>query len=191
VGLLGGTFDPPHVGHLWLASAVRDALQLDEVWLVPAGDPWQKSAARQIAPAAVRLEMVRAACTGLAGLVASPVEIGRDGPTYTVETLERLRDEEGLVRPWWILGADAAAGLTSWHRYADLQALCRLVVTDRPGSEPAPIELPHTVLKIDALAVSSTTIRERVRQGQTIEVLCPGGVVSLIEERRLYRDGDV
>ena len=191
IGLLGGTFDPPHIGHLWMACAVRDALELDEVWLLPAGDPWQKSDRRKISPGSLRLEMTATACHGLDGILACPFEIDRRGPTYTVETLERLRDELGLHRPWWILGADAAAGLSTWHRFRELESLCRLAVTDRPGSSPVTTELVYTQLEIDALSVSSTVIRHRVEHGQTIDVLCPLSVVSLIERNRLYRGDDV
>ena len=190
IGILGGTFDPPHIGHLWVARAVADALDLDVVWLLVAADPWQKAASKVVTAARHRLSMTEAACIGYADLIASDIEMRRNGPTYTVETLEYLRSEHGIERPYWIVGADAANRIDTWHRWESLDDLCHLVVTDRPQSKPAQPPLAHTAVAVDALDISSTTIRGRVGRGQTVDVLCPPGVVSLIDQLGLYRGID-
>ena len=185
VGLLGGTFDPPHIGHLVVAVEARATLNLDEVWLLVAHTPWQKSS-RGVTDAEHRLAMARAAVVGLDGLVASDFEFDPPGPTYTVDTLERLVRVRPEVMPTLILGADAAAGVDTWHRSADVASLADIAVVDRPGcgsTTPATLAVPQ-------LDVSSTGIRARVQTGRPIDVLCPPGVVSLISELGLYDGGD-
>lgn len=188
VGILGGTFDPPHIGHLWLAAEARRILDLATVLLMVAGDPWQKRD-RRVSPASVRFEMVRCAVSEIEGLEASDLEMRSDGATYTVETLERLRVLEPLCEPVLILGTDSAANIGSWHRFDDLDDLCELVVADRPGADPArSVPLPFRSIEIGALPVSSTMVRNRVREGAPVDVLCPPCVVSSIQGLGLYRD---
>ncbi len=187
LGLLGGTFDPPHIGHLVAAVHSRSQLGLDHVVVVPAGDPWQKSAAREVTPAEVRLEMVRAACQGLAGVEVSDVEVRRQGPSYTIDTVEELTGPG--ERAVLLLGADAAAGVPTWHRAEELAALVDVAWFDRPGS-PYPdlgpewrtchLDLPH-------LDVASTRLREWESTGRPIDVLVPDAVVSIVRRRGLYR----
>jgi nicotinate-nucleotide adenylyltransferase len=136
LGFLGGSFDPVHAGHLALARAAQQALGLEAVVFVPAGQPWQKSGRT---PAAQRLALLRLALAGQAGWRIDERELARPGPTYTVDTAQELRAAYGAQRPLvWILGADQLAGLPSWHRWAELPGLLHLAVAGRPGSaEPA------------------------------------------------------
>lgn len=182
IGLLGGTFDPPHIGHLIVAVEARDQLELDEVWLVVAHTPWQK-AGRVISAPERRLAMVRSATEGLDGVVASAIEFEPPGPSYTVETLERLARCRSELAPTLIMGADAAAGIETWHRSEELASLAELAVVDRPGWA---VEGVRRRLSVPQLDVSSTGIRRRVADGRPIDVLCPPGVVSLVAGWGLY-----
>lgn len=188
VAVFGGTFDPPHVGHLVVANEVRYRGGFDEVLLVVANDPWQKQGLREITPASVRLEMVQAAVAGHDGLVASDLEIGRGGPTYSIDTVEALLADAPDTEITLVLGADAAAGLDSWHRAADLAGLVSIVAVGRPG-HPAPSASAAWRLRtidVPALDVSSTDLRARCASGAPIDFLVPDGVRSVIGERGLY-----
>ena len=134
IGLFGGTFDPPHVGHLVTAVNVRHALKLDLVVLMVANDPWQKQGTRSISPAADRVAMVRAAVSGVDGLVAGDDEIRRGGPSFTADTLAALAARYPDAQLFTILGDDAASGLSTWSRIDEVVAMSQLVVVDRPGS---------------------------------------------------------
>ncbi|UDY35753.1 nicotinate-nucleotide adenylyltransferase [Dermatobacter hominis] len=188
IGVFGGTFDPPHIGHLVTAVRVAEALDLDLVLMVVANVPWQKVGLRRITPADVRMDMVRAAVEGVDVLEACDLEIERGGETYTVDTLAALRaagPDDDLVL---VLGSDAAAGLDTWDRPEELRGLCRLAVVERPGS---PVVVPDgfrwDAVRVPMLEVSSTEIRERVAEGRSIRFLLPEGAVSLVEQHRLYR----
>src|SRR5690242_4623434 len=133
IGVFGGTFDPPHVGHLVSAVNVRHALGLDRVLLVVANVPWQKEGSRPISAAADRLALVEAAVEGVPGLEACDLELVRGGPSYSVETLQALAAERADRDLFLILGSDAAAGLDTWERPDDLRELATFVVVDRPG----------------------------------------------------------
>jgi nicotinate-nucleotide adenylyltransferase len=189
LGILGGTFDPPHVGHLVAALAVRFSLGLDRVLLVVANEPWQKVGTRPISPAPDRLAMVRAAVVGLEGVEASDLEVTRGGRSYTVDTLEALaaNDPDGVR--YLILGADAAGGLPTWERAEQLPSLATLVIVERPGV-PAPAPPPGwTIERVEMprLDISSTDLRERVGDGRPLEFLTPASVVSCIRDLGLYR----
>lgn len=188
IGLLGGTFDPPHIGHLAAANEVRSTLGLDEVRLVVANDPWQKSGSREITPAQDRLALVRAAIDGSEGLVVSACEVERGGPSYTIDTVEELRASEPDAEVFLIVGADAAAGLDTWERHEDLRSLVTLVIVDRPGvatvDAPEGWDVRHVAMEpIDA---SSTEIREELRSGHSTGQAVPPSVVACMRERRLY-----
>jgi nicotinate-nucleotide adenylyltransferase len=188
IGLFGGTFDPPHNGHLALARAALGSLGLDRVVLVVANDPWQKSSQRVITPAAIRWEMVIAALDGDPGLVASDVEIGRGGPTYTIDTVDQLAPEGADVT--LLLGADAAAGLDTWHRASDLRDRVRIAVAARPGATaPVPAGWRTVELPMAPVDVSSSDIRRRCAAGMPFDHLVPTGVASLIAEHGLYGFG--
>jgi len=190
LGLFGGTFDPPHVGHLVTAVNVRHALGLDRVLLMVAHDPWQKSDGRSVTPAADRLAMVQAAVAGVEGLEASGLEIDRGGPTYTADTLAALSQMHPGAELFTIVGDDAAAGLETWERPAEVAALSRLVVVDRPGEA---VELPGAYewlrVEVPHLDVSSSDLRARAADGRPLDYLVPDEVLSVIIERGLYGVG--
>ncbi len=188
IGVLGGTFDPPHIGHLLAAVNVRSALDLDRVLLVVANEPWQKVGSRAISPAADRLAMVAAAVRDLDGIEASDIEIRRGGPSYSIETLEALQAADPDVDLFLIVGADAAGALHTWERADDLPSMATLVLVDRPGvdaGEPPDRWLPERV-EIPRVEVSSTDLRARVVDGRPLDFLLPPAVVTCIRERRLY-----
>lgn len=186
--MLGGTFDPPHIGHLVAAVNVRHVLGLERVLLVVANVPWQKVASREVSPAGDRLAMVEAAAAGLEGVEASDVEIRRGGPSYTVDTLCELRRRDPDAELFVILGADAAAGLDTWERAEELPRLGTLVLVDRPGVEcpPPPEGWPVVRVEVPRLEVSSTDLRARVLDGRPLDFLVPDAVVTCIRHRRLY-----
>lgn len=192
VGVFGGTFDPPHVGHLVTAVNVRHELDLDEVIMMVANIPWQKDGSRTISPALDRLAMVEAAVAGVDGLVAGSNEIAAGGPSYTADTLASLRASDPDVELFTIVGADAANGFDTWERSDEVAALSHLVVVDRPGSRTDPprqasgewirVEVPH-------LEVSSTDLRARVADGRPLDFLVPSAVHHVIVERGLFAEG--
>jgi nicotinate-nucleotide adenylyltransferase len=187
VGLFGGTFDPPHVGHLVTAVNVRHALDLDVVMLMVANVPWQKEASRAITPAADRLAMVEAAVADVPGLEAGRLEIDLGGPSYTADTLAALSTTEPGVVLFTIVGDDAAAGLTTWERYEEVVTRSRLVVVDRPG-EPVQLsgDVPWIHVEVPRLEVSSTDLRARFTDGRPLDYLVTDPVLQVIEDRGLY-----
>jgi len=193
LGLLGGTFDPPHVGHVAAAEAVRRALSLDRVLLVVANDPWQKSPLREVTAAPDRFAMVEAAIEGLAGIEASAIELDRGGPSYTIDTVEQLRAEaerSGRAVPelFVVVGADIVPTLPTWQRVDRLRELVTLVVVARPGV-PAPSTPPGwSTAVVDGLDldVSSSDIRERLAEGRSVDGMVPAGVGRCIRRRGLY-----
>jgi nicotinate-nucleotide adenylyltransferase len=189
LGVFGGTFDPPHIGHLVAAVEARHALGLDRVLLVVANEPWQKTGTRDISPAADRLAMVEAAVAGVDGLEASDLEIRRGGPSFTADTLRALGASDPEGTRYLILGADAANGLDTWERADELPDLATLVVLGRPGlaSTAPPARWRYRRVEMPRLDVSSTDLRERVATGRPLTFLTPDAVVSCIADRRLYR----
>ena len=187
IGLFGGTFDPPHVGHLVTAVNVRHALALDLVLLMVANDPWQKTGARHITPAADRLAMVQAAVAGIDGLEAGTEEMQRGGPSYTADTLATLRLKYAGARFFTIVGDDAAAHIDTWERVNEVAAMSSLVVIDRPGS---PVTLSQDYewrhVEVPRLEVSSTDLRCRVTDGRPLDYLVPEPVIDIIRDRGLY-----
>lgn len=191
IGVLGGTFDPPHLAHLLAASEAAAALELDEVVFVPTGRPWQKAAVPVTDPA-LRLEMTRLAVRGDPRFSVSSVDVDRPGATYTVDTLRDLqRDRTGCS--WFFLaGADAVASLPSWKDAAELLRLATVVGLTRPGHRldvdalPDPLAGQVVVVPMPALEISSSDCRARVRTGRPLSYLVPGQVVSYIEAERLY-----
>lgn len=187
VGLFGGTFDPPHVGHLVTAVNVRHSLDLDVVVLMVANVPWQKEGTRRITPAGDRLAMVAAAVADVPGIVAGDAEIALGGPSYTADTLVTLAAEYPDAELFTIVGDDAAAGITSWERYREVVERSSLVVVDRPGE---PVELPGDVawirVEVPRLEVSSTDLRARFSDGRPLDYLVTEPVLDVIRERNLY-----
>jgi len=187
IGLFGGTFDPPHVGHLVTAVNVRHALNLDIVILMVANDPWQKSGARDVTTAEDRFAMVEAAVSVVDGVIAGRDEIDRGGPSYTADTLMALAEKHPGAELFTIVGDDAAAGLTSWTRVEQVAEYSQLVVVDRPG---VAVELPTQFnwLRVESprLEVSSTDLRSRFSDGRPLDYLVTEPVLRVIEERGLY-----
>ena len=189
VGIFGGTFDPPHVGHVAAAERCRAALGLDRVLLVVANDPWQKLPDRRVSPAPIRLGMVEAAVAGHPGLEASDLEIVRGGASYTIDTVEELERTEAIRSPWVIVGSDLSTTLDTWERHGDLALRVRIAVLSRPGS---PLVLPRgwrsVAVASDELDVSSSMIRARVAHGQPIDDFVVPEVVRHIADENLYID---
>jgi nicotinate-nucleotide adenylyltransferase len=189
VGVFGGTFDPPHIGHLITAVDVAEVLALDVVLMVVANEPWQKVGSRPISPASVRLQMVRAAVAGVDRVEASDLKIRRGGNSYTVDTLIELRDASPDVELFLILGSDAAALLHTWERADTIADLCRIVVVERPGgTTDLPDGLAVAHVDVPLLEVSSTDLRSRAASGRSMRFLVPDAVISIISDRRLYGD---
>jgi nicotinate-nucleotide adenylyltransferase len=187
IGLFGGTFDPPHVGHLVTAVNVRHALNLDIVILMVANDPWQKSGSRDVTTAEDRFAMVEAAVSVVDGVVAGRDEINRGGPSYTADTLMALAEKHPGAELFTIVGDDAAAGLPSWTRVDQVAQYSQLVVVDRPG---VAVELPQQFnwLRVESprLEVSSTDLRSRFSDGRPLDYLVTEPVLQVIEQRGLY-----
>ena len=186
IGLVGGSFDPPHLGHLVVAECARVELDLDEVRLLVAGEPWMKPA---VSDAADRVALVEAAVADSPGLVCDTREVGRPGPTYTADTLAELRAEDPDAEYFFVLGEDAAAALPQWERIADAFALATFVVVTRPGNDPPDEALlpgPIVHLEIPQLYVSSTDLRARFARGGATRWLVPPSVDAEVRRRGLY-----
>ena len=191
LGIFGGTFDPPHIGHLVSAVNVRHELALDRVLLVVNNVPWQKVGQREISPAEDRLAMVEAAVADVEGLEASRLEIDAGGMSYTADTLRTLMEEDPTRTLFVVLGADAAAGLGTWERSDEVSQLATIVVVERPGAKDV-APLPGwrwERVEVPSIEVSSTDLRQRVVDGRPLDYLVTHEVVDCIEERGLYRSG--
>jgi nicotinate-nucleotide adenylyltransferase len=190
IGILGGTFDPPHVGHVAAGRAVIEQLGLDRLLLVVANDPWQKSGQRTISPAEDRYALTVALAGEIPGAEASRLELDRGGPSYSVDTAEEVVAEAGGGHPvelFLVVGADLVSELESWHRWGDLQRLVTLAVVSRPGAETT--EAPGwRIARIEGprVDVSSSRVRDRLASGQSIEGLVPDAVIRCIRRRDLY-----
>ena len=189
LGIFGGTFDPPHVGHLVTAVNVRHDLALDCVLLVVNDQPWQKIGTRDITPADDRYAMVEAAVGSVEGLEASRIEIDRGGMSYTADTLRVLLDEGHDRQLFVILGSDAAVGLPTWERADEVRKLATIVVVERPGTHEAepPPGWSWVCVEVPRLEVSSTDLRARIADGRPLDYLLTPDVIATIERRGLYR----
>ena len=189
--MLGGTFDPPHFGHLAAGLEVRHRLRLEEVLFVVANDPWQKSDLHPVTPAHLRLEMVRAAVRDLDGLEASAIEIDRGGESYTADTLLELRERHPGAELLLVVGSDVAQRLDTWKRPAELRELATTVVVDRAGRSGGrpPAGWPAVVVEVPAMDISSCDIRSRFADGRPVEALMPAAVADIVRSRGLYGCG--
>jgi nicotinate-nucleotide adenylyltransferase len=184
-GLLGGTFDPPHIAHLLAGEVAYRQLGLDRIIYVPAGSPWQK-ADRKVSSPEHRWQMTEIATSGVPYFVPDDREVHRDGSTYTVDTLATFDPSEEIVL---ILGADAARGLPTWERSDQVLDRVRVAVLPRPGTERAEVESSigaATWLDMPALPVSGTMIRLRFSAGSGVRFLVPDGVYDYMVENHLY-----
>jgi nicotinate-nucleotide adenylyltransferase len=195
IAVLGGTFDPPHIGHLVLGECVRWQFACERVLFVPAGDPYRKTgtdtaenrlagvaAPRRVTAGGTRLQMVRLAIAGNDGFEADGREVVRAGPSYTVDTLRELRGE-GHADIVLVLGSDAVADLPNWREPAEIGRLARIVVAEKePGASAGGFER----VEMPLLRISSTEVRGRVAAGMPIRYLVPEAVREFIEVQRLY-----
>jgi nicotinate-nucleotide adenylyltransferase len=189
IGIMGGTFDPVHHGHLVAASEVAGLFGLDEVVFVPTGQPWQKSE-RGVSPAEDRYLMTVIATASNPRFSVSRVDIDRGGATYTIDTLTDLRRQRPDAELFFITGADALAQILSWRDSERCFELAHFVGVTRPGFTLADAHLPQgsvSLVEVPAMAISSTDCRDRVGRGMPVWYLVPDGVVQYIEKRRLYR----
>ena len=193
LGVMGGTFDPIHHGHLVAASEVAQVFALDEVVFVPTGQPWQKDA-RKVSPSEDRYLMTVIATASNPRFSVSRVDIDRAGPTYTIDTLRELRAMRGdQTELFFITGADALAQMMSWQDVASCSRSRISSAVTRPGHRLTGDGLPEdkvSLVEVPALAISSTDCRQRVADGEPIWYLVPDGIVQYIAKRRLYRRGD-
>ncbi|SNT40634.1 nicotinate-nucleotide adenylyltransferase [Asanoa hainanensis] len=192
VGIMGGTFDPIHHGHLVAASEVADNFALDEVVFVPTGNPWQKDS-REVSPAEDRYLMTVIATASNPRFHVSRVDIDRDGPTYTVDTLRDIRAMYGpKTQLFFITGADALQRILSWKDTDQMFELAHFVAVTRPGFTLRTDHLPTdavSTIQVPAMAISSTDCRTRVAADKPVWYLVPDGVVQYIAKRHLYRAG--
>lgn len=190
LGILGGTFDPPHAGHLAAAVAVQTQVALDELVLMVANEPWQKVGDRQVTPAQVRFEMTEALVDGISGLRADDREIRRGGPTYTVDTLEEIIAEHPDTEIFLIVGADTASRLETWHRASDVVRLSTIVIVNRDDVTNTARGFLHDArvvnVSMNPVDVSSSAIREAVAHGEAIVSATSSSVASIIRDRSLY-----
>ena len=190
LGILGGTFDPPHAGHLAAAVAVQTQVALDELVLMVANEPWQKVGDRQVTPAQVRFEMTEALVDGISGLRADDREIRRGGPTFTVDTLEEIIAEHPDTEILLIVGADTASRLETWHRASDVVRLSTIVIVNRDDVTNTARGFLHDARVVNVtmtpVDVSSSAIREAVAHGETIVSATSSSVASIIRDRSLY-----
>lgn len=209
IGILGGTFDPIHYGHLRIAVELLERLGLEQMRLIPSSHPPHR--AMPHASGDQRLAMVQAAITGVSGLFWDDRELRRPGPSYMVDTLQGLQHEFETTPLVLVIGSDAVQGLDSWHRWQSLFELAHLVIAHRPGwvvpeqgeigrvlkdrlvehpvdlsTEKSGLVLSQPVTQLD---ISSTALRASIRQGKRVEFLLPPAVLSYIQEHGLYRDG--
>lgn len=192
IGVMGGTFDPVHYGHLVAASEVAARFRLERVVFVPTGRPWQKSG-REVTDPEDRHLMTVIATAADPRFDVSRVDVDRPGPTYTVDTLRDLSREYGPGIPLaFITGADALADILSWRDHEEVLRRAHLVGVSRPGHQLSGDRLPQgsaTLVEIPALAISATDIRQRVAEGRPIRYLVPDGVREYIGKKNLYRAG--
>jgi len=182
LGLFGGTFDPPHNGHLIVAQDALIALALDRILFIPARVPPHKRHLR-ITPAALRCAMLEVAIAGNAQFAMDDLELRREGPSWTVDTLRALRERDTAAELFLLIGADQYADLATWHDAAEIPRLAHVVVLARRGERPAGAR----VVDVTRIDISGTEIRRRVAAGQPIRYLVPDAVDAIIRREGLYR----
>jgi nicotinate-nucleotide adenylyltransferase len=184
VGILGGTFDPPHYGHLLIANEVRSALELDKIWFMPNHEPPHKKKPESVEDED-RLHMLELAIAENANFSIQPIELERKGPSYTVDTMKILHTEYPDHQFYFIIGADMIEYLPKWH---DIDILVNLVqfVGVKRKSYRHQTDYPVLYIDVPAIDVSSSMIRDRVKKGQTVRYLLPDSVIDYIEEKQLY-----
>jgi nicotinate-nucleotide adenylyltransferase len=189
LGILGGTFDPIHVGHLVLAEQVREKLQLEQVIFIPCASPPHKTG-HELSPAAQRFEMTELALKGNARLSVSDIELKREGLSYTVETLRKLRERHKDSEIYFLTGSDVLDEITTWREPEEIYRLAKIVIGVRPGFDQFDPQdrfaKKSVIVRITGVDVSSTEIREKVRKGESIKYLVPSDVEEYIKRENLY-----
>jgi len=184
VGILGGTFDPIHVGHLIAASAVHEELNLDTVVFMPAGEPWQKRD-NKISSAQQRLEMVSIAIKDDERFQASDIEITRSGPTYAIDSVRQWKQENPQDELFWIVGSDALAGISTWHEWEAFVREVSVVAVNRIGhNDVVPFE--YLSVNMPEVRISATQLRDRFTRGLDTRYLVPQAVSDYISKQGLY-----
>ena len=190
IGILGGTFDPPHVGHVAAARAALEVLGLHRLLLVVANDPWQKSGQRQVSAAEDRYALTEALAREIPGAEASRLEIDRGGPSYSVDTAEAVLAGSGsrAVELYLVVGADLVPELGSWRRTEELQRLVTLAVVSRPGDAAPTVPPGWRVERVDGpqVDISSSQVRDLLASGSPVDGLVPEGVIRCIRSRGMY-----
>ncbi|MDR7237269.1 nicotinate-nucleotide adenylyltransferase [Neobacillus drentensis] len=184
VGILGGTFDPPHNGHLLIANEVLSTLQLDEIWFLPNQEPPHKKKSESISNED-RLQMLELAIGGNDAFRVETMELHRQGPSYTVDTMKMMNNQYPDHQFFFIIGADMIEYLPKWHKIDELIKLVQFVGVERP-SYSSQTDYPVLYVDVPALDVSSSMIRDRVKNGKTVRYLLPDSVIQFIEEKHLY-----
>lgn len=196
IGLMGGTFNPPHMGHLLLAEWAKEEASLDEIVFIPAGNPYMKEG-KQIASGEDRLEMVRLAILGQTDFVVSDIEISRTGYTYTCDTLEQLCREHPENQYYFIMGADCLFAIENWYAPERIFASCIVIAAARGNSPMEELEQKRLhlterfgakimLLHFPDMELSSTEIRERIRNGKSIRYMVPDNVMQYIQQKKIY-----
>jgi len=187
LGVMGGTFDPIHFGHLVAANEAASAFKLEKVLFVPTGDPWQK---HETTPSDQRFEMTKRAIANNKLFEISNIDVKRPGPTYTVDTLRDVHDQHPDAELFFITGADSISQIDTWKDSDQIWSLAHFVGVTRPGHSLVVPKSPFgnvSLLEIPALAISSTDIRARVKAGKPIEYLLPKKVIKFIRKNHLYQ----
>jgi len=185
VGILGGTFDPIHIGHLIAASSVYEALKLDSVVFMPAGDPWQKRD-RELSTGQQRLEMVKLATSDDARFQASDIEISRSGPTYAIDTVREWKRRNPEDELFWIVGSDALSGIPSWHEWEAFVSEVTVIAVNRIGQSAS---VPFEVVSVEMpeVRISATQLRDRFTNKLDTQYLVPPKVSEYISDQGLYQ----
>jgi nicotinate-nucleotide adenylyltransferase len=185
VGILGGTFDPIHIGHLIAASSVYEALNLDTVVFIPAGDPWQKRD-RDLSSGQQRLEMVKLAIAGNDRFQASDIEIARSGATYAIDTVREWKKLNPEDEIFWIVGSDALSGIPSWHEWESFVSEVKIVAVNRIGQND-PVPFDFVSVEMPEVRISATELRDRFTNKLDTQYLVPQKVSQYISDPGLYQ----
>ena len=185
VGILGGTFDPIHIGHLIAASSVYEELNLDSVVFIPAGDPWQKRD-RELSTGQQRLEMVRLATEGDTRFQVSDIEIARSGPTYAIDTVREWKKANPADELFWIVGSDALSGIPSWHEWEAFVNEVTIVAVNRVGQNDS-VPFDFVSVEMPEVRISATELRDRFTNHSDTQYLVPQKVSQYISDQGLYQ----
>ena len=186
IGIMGGTFDPIHIGHLIAASEAHRVLALDHVMFIPAGEPWQK-ADRTLSSSADRLAMVELAVRDDDRFSASDIEVRRDGATYAIDTIDQLRAQQPEDEFFWIVGDDVLVRIPTWREWERFVSSVTVVAVNRAGAENIAFDFDYHRIDIPEVRVSATALRDRFAQGDRCKYLVPDSVADYVTTHGLYQ----